>query len=259
MQNKKINDPRVSAIRATLEALDSQRPRREASLADVLPVPLARHALHETYAAAPADTAATNAFALGLALGLAAGRPILWGVHDGVEQETGRPYALGLHEMGLPLKDFLLVRARNIQTLLAVGEEGARCSALGAVVLSAWGETKAMTLTASRRLAVAANSGAAVLLARSGAAPQPSPADTRWIIAAAASTPLAAQTPGQTAFSATLSRSRDGRPSQTWIMEWDRERRSFVEQAPLSGGLVPLVAQRPAGTRATAADHSRAA
>lgn len=218
---------------------------------------VARAGLHDLYAASPADAVTLNAFGLALAASTAQGRPIVWGVQQMAAQEAGRPYGPGLNEMGLKPREVLLVRARDVQALLSVGEEALRSPAVGAVVLSAWGEARAITLTASRRLALAARTGGAtVFLARAAAEPGPSAAQTRWSVRAAPSTPLGANAPGRPAFSATLLRHRGGAPPQTWIMEWDRERRSFVEPAPLSGGLVPLAAQRPADARDGGLRHS---
>lgn len=212
----------------------------------------AKQAVHDLYAASPTDLAALNAFGLGLSIETAAGRPVVWGLHDMIAQESGRPYAPGLSEMGLRPEDLLLVRARDIPTLLAVGEEALRSPAVGAVLLSAWGEAKAMNLTVSRRLALAARSAKATLfLARAAAEPVPSAAESRWSVRAVASNPLEANAPGRPAFSATRLRHRGGGAPRTWTLEWDRERRAFVEPTPLSGGLVPLAAQRPASARDT--------
>lgn len=201
--------------------------------------------VHDLYADTPADAVALNAFGLGLAVRAAGGRAIVWGIHRQVETETGTPHGPGLHEMGLRPRDVLLVRAHDIQTLLAVGEEALRSPAVGAVILSAWGEAKAMTLTASRRLALAAQAGTATLfLARAGAVPAPSAAQTRWSVSAAHSMPLEAGAPGRPSFSATLLRHRGGVETRTWIMEWDREGRSFNERPPLSGPVVPMAADR---------------
>lgn len=218
----------------------------------------AAQGLHDLYAAAPADAVAVNAFGLGLAVEAARGRPVVWAVHEAMSQETGRPYAPGLSEMGLRPLNLLLVRARDVRALLAAGEDALRSPSVGAVVLSAWGEAKAMSLTASRRLLLAAQAGGgAVFLARAGAEPAPSAAETRWSVQAVASTPLEGDTPGRPAFSATLLRHRGGVAPRTWIMEWDCERRMFVdrnaEAAPLSGGVVSLAAQRPAGARGAGA------
>lgn len=253
MENKRPQNNQIAALKARLATLDGAcgRTTVSAESTGALPLPLAHRTLHDLYAATPADAVATNAFGLGLAVEAAAGRPIVWGLHEMMAQETGRPHAPGLNEMGLRPRDLLLVRARDIQTLLAIGEEALRSPAVGAVLLSGWGEAKALTLTASRRLALAAQAGEATLfLARAAAEPAPSAAQTRWSVRAAASTPLEANAPGRPAFSATRLRHRGGGAPGTWIMEWDRERRVFVEPdlggASLPGGLVPLVAQRPA-------------
>ncbi|WP_428156254.1 ImuA family protein [Brevundimonas sp.] len=188
-----------------------------------------------------------NAFGLGAALQAAEGRIIIWGLHEMMGLEAGRPHGPGLHEMGLSPSEMLLVRAPDIQTLLVIGEEALRTPAVGAVLLSAWGEARAFSLTASRRLALAAeNGGATLFLARAGAVPSPSAAETRWSVQAAASAPLEGGAPGRPSFSATLLRRRGGGEPRTWTLEWDRDARSFREPAPLSGAVVPLAAQRPA-------------
>ena len=261
MKNKCSRADRLNALKGrlqTLERLSARAPQSPMAASEATPVEVAPQALHDLYAAAPADAVAVNAFGLGLALRAAAGRPIVWGLHDMMGQEAGRPHGPGLHEMGLSPRDLLLVRARDVQSLLAVGEEALRSPAVGAVLLSAWGEAKAFSLTASRRLALAAETGGATLfLARAGAEPCPSAAETRWSIASCAAEPLEGGAPGRPSFSATLLRRRGGGGTGTWIMEWDREQRSFRAPTSLSGGLVPLAAQRP--TAASGTEGRRAA
>ena len=241
----------LAALKTRLEALDRAGGRRagvgvRAGSGDAF-APVAAGVLHDLYAAAPADAVAVNAFGLGMALAVAGGRPIVWGLHEMMAQEAGRPHGPGLHQMGLSPRDLLLVRTRDVQTLLAVGEEALRSPAVGAVLLSAWGEARAFSLTASRRLALAAETGGGTLfLARAGALPCPSAAETRWSVASCASEPLEGGAPGRPSFSSTLLRRRDGGATGTWIMEWDREQRIFRPPSPLSGGVVPLAAQRPA-------------
>lgn len=203
--------------------------------------------IHDLYAAGPADAVAVNAFGLGLAMRVAAGRPIVWGLHEMMAQEAGRPHGPGLHEMGLSPRELLLVRTRDVQALLAAGEEALRSPTVGAVLLSAWGEGKAFSLTASRRLALAAERGGATLfLARAGALFSPSAAETRWSVSSSVSKPLEGGAPGRPSFSATLLRRRGGGEVKNWILEWDRDARAFREPAPLSGAMVPVAAQRSA-------------
>lgn len=251
MRNIHSQPDALASLKSRLDALDRASGLRFSSgvregSEDVFS-PLDTGVVHDLYAAGPADAVAVNAFGLGMALRAAAGRPIVWGLHEMMAQEAGRPHGPGLHEMGLSPHDLLLVRTRDVQSLLAVGEEALRSPAVGAVLLSAWGEAKAFSLTASRRLALAAESGKATLfLARAGAVPSPSAAETRWSVSSWASEPLEGRAPGRPSFSATLLRRRGGGEPRTWTLEWDRDARSFREPAPLSGAVVPLAAQRPA-------------
>lgn len=210
---------------------------------------LAREALHEIYAASGLHGPAADGFGLALAL-RAARPPLAWIVSDRGRRETGAPYGAGLHEWGLKVEDLLLVRAPHDAALLAAGEEALRSGAVGAVLMSGWGETDAFTLTASRRLALAAaQGGATAILARADARPRPSAAQTRWSVAAAPSRGLEARAPGRPAFRAALLRSRAGPATGAWIMEWDRERRAFIEPKT-SGDLVSVPARGAAGARA---------
>jgi protein ImuA len=206
--------------------------------------------LHDVYAENVADAAALNAFALGGASQTARGRAIVWTLQAMALHEGGDPYGAGLKELGIDPAQVLLVRVTDAAALLGVGEEALGNPAVGAVVLSAWGEAKAFTLTASRRLSLAAErSGGTVFLARTAAQPSPSAAETRWTVRSALSQPMEADAPGRPRVAATLTRRRNGGRLQTWIMEWDREARSFVTPST-PGRLVPLPAHRPAGARA---------
>lgn len=224
---------------------------------------LARAALHEIHAPSTADLAAATGFAVGLALRAAGARPILWVRQDVVEAEAGRLHAPGLAELGLDPAVILLVRARDAGGVLRAGAEAARCSALGAVLIEPWGEPRQLDLTASRRLALAAEaSGITALLLRAVASPAPSAARTRWQVTPLPSRVLAANAPGDPAFSVRLLRHRGGLGEREWRVEWCRDRRSFQESlgfeqrtgilqgtpdaAPLSRPLVSLPGDRPA-------------
>lgn len=203
--------------------------------------------LHEIHAEGVADAATGTGFCFGVILATASASGLVWAVHDRAGREIGGPHGPGLNEMGVAPGQVLVVRARDVRTLLGVGEDALRTPGVGVVLLSAWGEDRAYGLTASRRLSMAARTGGKRLfLARAGAAPQPGAAETRWSIRSAPSTPLEGGAPGRPAFSATLLRHRGGATPGTWTMEWDRDRRSFVEPAALSGRLVPLGAERAA-------------
>lgn len=224
---------------------------------------LERAALHEVYAAGAADLAAATGFALGLALRAAQGeaargeRSILWVRQDFVDAETGRLHAPGLNELGLDPARLLLVRARDAEGVLRAGAEGARCPALGAVLIEPWGEPRAFDLTASRRLALAAEgSGVMALLLRVAAAEAPSAARTRWQVRPLVSRALEANAPGNPAFGLRLLRHRGGVAECEWRVEWNRDRCTFenrtafdrsdrlfprrTDASPLSRPLVPL-------------------
>ena len=247
---------------------------------------IARAALHEVYAPATADLAAATGFAVGLAIRAAAGRPILWVRQDVVDAETGRLHPPGLTELGLDPARVLLVRARDAEGVLRAGAEAARCPALGAVLIEPWGTPRRLDLTASRRLALAAEgSGATTLLLRAAVAPQPSAASTRWQVASLPSRALEANAPGAPAFSLRLLRHRGGLGEYEWRVEWSRDRQSFQESdvrsdvrnrqaaagrdettlqpraspdaTPLSRPVVPFPADRPAAAGGPGPDIRR--
>eukprot|EP01037_Dinobryon_pediforme_P027134 gene27134-29923_t len=149
---------------------------------------LARAALHELYAAQEADAAGVTGVALAFARLAKPQAPILWVRQGFLDREAGVPYPPGLAEFGLDPAMLTLVRAQDAQGVLQAGLEGARCAALGAVMIELWGEAKALDLTASRRLALAAKaSGTPALMVRIAATPAASAAETRWLVRAAPS------------------------------------------------------------------------
>jgi protein ImuA len=209
---------------------------------------LARGALHEIYAGAPADTAAASGFAAALALRAAHDAPLAWVRQDAVDDETGRLHAPGLVEFGLHPDRLILIQVPDAAGVLRAGAEALRCGALGAVLLEAWGEPRLLDLTATRRLALAAGqTGVTPFLIRIAARPRPSAATTRWSVQAGASFALEANAPGFPVFKASLLRHRAGLAPRTWLVEWDRDRCAFSDAAPLSrrvaaappGGSVP--------------------
>lgn len=238
------------AISLPIDAPTIQRPRVALGAPDVvLGGGLARGVLHEIFAACEADAASATGFAAAVVRLAVAAKPVLWVRHDALDGLTGRLHAPGLAEIGLDPDQILLVRAPDIAACLRAGAAGARCAALGAVLIEPWGESKLIDLTASRRLSLAARaSGVPLILLRAGAVPAPSAATTRWSIAAAPSRPLPGDSPGLPSFAATLLRQRGG-PGGDWILEWNHDRRAFTEfpaAPPLSRAVVPLVADRSA-------------
>jgi protein ImuA len=138
----------------------------------------------------------------------------------------------GLAELGLDPRRLVSVRAADVDTALRTAADALACDAVGAVVLEVWGEARQLDLVASRKLTLTAQaSGVTCLALRVAAEPQPSTAETRWIVRAAHSPPAAAWTAwGAPMFEAQLVRNRHG-PVGQWIMEWKCDECLFSEPA----------------------------
>jgi protein ImuA len=237
---------------------DSRNPDAQSS-SGFPPPALRRAALHEVYAACEADASVATGFALALARQIRRERPLIWVRQDLLDAEAGFPNPPGLVEFGLDPAGIVRVRARDAQAALQAGLEAARCPSAGVAFIELWGETRALDLTASRRLALAAKtSGVVVLLARSAATPQPSAAETRWRVGAAPSRALPANAPGHPTFAIRLLRDRGGVAGREWRVEWNRDAGCFEDRtdvqaasrqpgggAPLSRGMVPVSLDRP--------------
>lgn len=207
---------------------------------------LALGRLHEVFAVTADDAGAATGFAAILAAFAARDGPVIW-LREGRAQARARLHGPGLAELGLdPGRLVLAVPAAPLD-LLRAGADVVRCDAIAAAVIELWGEPRPLDLTASRRLAMAAeSSGVTTLLLRIAAAPSPSAAQTRWRVAAAPSLPLAANAPGHPAFDLELMRQRGGPEGLRWQVEWNRETRILADAAaPLLGAVVPLAEHRP--------------
>ncbi len=131
------------------------------------------------------------------------------------------------------------------------------CDALGAVVLEVWGEARQLDLVASRKLTLAAQaSGVTCLVLRVAAEPQPSTAETRWIVQAAHSPPARLWSAwGAPVFDAQLVRNRHG-PVGRWIMEWKCDECLFSEPAAYPQPVAAAPADRPPQAAALAFNTS---
>jgi protein ImuA len=207
---------------------------------------LARGRVHELFAAEDGDSASAAGFAAMLALRTAEGAPILWLKNDEAERRGGRLHGPGLAELGGNPAALVMGFASDPKALLRGAADAARCAGLGALVVECWGKCPALDLTASRRLALAAEqSGVTLLMLRLEAEPSPSACDTRWSVSAAPSEALEASAPGLPMFEIELLRRRAGPSGMRWRLEWDRDQTIFREPA-LPGAVVPLPSSRPA-------------
>lgn len=147
--------------------------------------------------------------------------------------------------------------------LLRAGLEAARCPGVDLVLLETKGRFAGYDLTASRRLALAAErSRACVIVLRQDAEPRPSAAWTRWSLASAPSLPLEADAPGYPAIEARLLRWQGGPAGRRWRLEWDIDHGTFRDAAslaPIPGALVPLPLVRESKGAGRAGGQPRAA
>lgn len=162
----------------------------------------------------------------------------------------------GLVQLGVQPSRLILVETENELDLLRAGLEAARCPGVELVLLETPGAFGKYDLTASRRLALAAEQSLSrVIVLRQDAEPRPSAAQTRWGISSAPSIPLEANAPGFPAVEAKLLRWRGGPAGRIWRLEWDVDHGTFREaiddvakqpadRAPMPGAVVPLFRMR---------------
>jgi protein ImuA len=245
----------LARLKRQLEKLE--RPRRagagyfalgHAALDARLGGGLARGALHEICEGHEGDHAAASGFALMLAAraaseGAATERPILWVREDKGERMNGGLYGPGMVELGINPERLILVSAPDTLSALRVAADIIGVMALGAVVIELWGAAKALDLTASRRLVLAAErSGVVAFVLRAAGGAMASAASTRWIVAAAPSVVLPGIAPGATMLSLSLTRHRGGVAPFEMTLEWNRDEQIFDEPAVLR--TLPAPAER---------------
>ncbi|RFB78671.1 ImuA family protein [Methylovirgula sp. 4M-Z18] len=210
-------------------------------------------AIHDVLPAGAPDMAAASGFALGLIARLrsqahAARKPWAWLRQDLAGLEVGEPYGPGLAALGLSPNWLVAISAADGPMLLRVAEETLRAHAFCGVLMEPWGNPKALDLTASRRLALAAlESGCMGVLLRSGGQEIPGSVATRWLIRAHPSHGHFG--PERPTFDVELTRNRRGRTGR-WAMEWSIDEQSFAPRQtapPLSGGVFAHPAERPPG------------
>lgn len=244
------SQPKLARLRQRLERIErSTFAKREVGMLALGCEPidarlgggLAKGALHEL-CAQPGDHATACAFSLMLALRIQAERkPILWVREDKCERMSGTVYGPGLLEIGANPDNVILVQAPDTLSALRAGADIVGCMGLGAAIIEPFSAAKALDLTASRKLVLAAEkSGVTAFVLRESGAPIASAAATRWQVAAAPSRILPGEAPGHTAIALELVRHRGGISPFSCILEWNRDTRTFTS---LSGALLPA-AQR---------------
>ena len=174
------------------------------------------HTLSEVFAPTSGDASCVG-FVLAQ-LGRSAA-PLLW-VQDRLSiMETGQPYGPGT----APARPILRVAVSRPVDVLWAMEEGLRCAGLAGVIGEIWGDPPALSFTATKRLALhAESSGVSCWLIRRGAEANLSAARNRWRVDALPSTrhPFDQQAPGEPRWRAELFRSRYARPG-VWTAQYD--------------------------------------
>lgn len=221
----------LQALRARIAKIEAGQKRHAAVLpfgvATIdahLPVGgLAVAALHEVAGGGngTVDGAAAALFAAGIAARTSG--KVLWCL---VRKDL---FAPALHQAGLGLDRVIYVEAGNEKALLACFEEGLCHGGLGAVV----GEVARLSMTASRRLQLAAEQSGSMGIAirrwrrQSEAVDfgQPTAAVTRWRITSLPSTPLPVPGVGRARWHLELLRCRAGEGSDFYVDACDAEGR----------------------------------
>lgn len=245
----------MAALRARIGAIEGPRPVESALFplgAGVLDAQLGgglpRGRLHELFAAESDDRAALAGMALMLAMRAGAGGgPLLWLRQDGGVRAAGSLYGPGLADLGFDPGRLIEVVAPDEAALLRAAGDAVRCPQVAVLLIEPWKAARGLDLTASRRLAVAAEkSGVTVLLLRTEAEPGPSAAYSRWRVRGLASAALETGAPGHPVIGIELLRHRGGLEGLGAGLEWDRDEYGFRD-APLSGAVLPLSAGGPPG------------
>jgi protein ImuA len=191
---------------------------------------LRRGVLHEVHGAEATDAGAATGFALGLAARLAAadGGPLVWIAERMATREWGELYGPGMAELGFGFPRVLMVCAHKLEALLVAARRAAGARLGGVAVLAPYGAARGFNMTASRKLALAAEAaGMALVSLRLGDEPEPGVAMTRWRVASAPALERGGRhLMGRPRFRIDLIRNRGGRTG-AWSVEWDSDASVF--------------------------------
>ena len=225
MQAEKIAALRSLITKPELEGIIARIPLGHAAVDFNLNGGLEKGALHEVFSVIGHEAAATG-FTAGLAMRVAASKPLLWIVQDFSTTEFGELSATGLHQLGADPSRLLMLRVANADDAVRAANDALSCAALGAVVIETPGHPKILDMTTSRRLTLAcAQHRVTAFLLRFAARPGFNTAETRWQVKAAPSFKQD-ENWGRPIFQAQLLRNRHGQTGE-WCMEWNSNERIF--------------------------------
>jgi protein ImuA len=224
MVGSEVRQARLEALRRQIAMAQSFSPKSDEQIplgiaeVDVcLNGGLACGALHEIAAADHRSIPAALGFLLALSSPVYGA--ILWPFAKTIPA-FGLPYAPGLRFFGFDPSRFLFARCATPRECLWTMEEGLRLGGIAAVIGA---RAKAMDLTASRRLQLAAEqTNTPVFLLRSYNDHAPSAAVTRWRVSPAPSAHDQFGFCKNARFHVALDYARGGKTGD-WVMEWDHD------------------------------------
>lgn len=214
------------------------------------------------------EAGAGSGFLLGVLSQLSAQRqgPLIWIATHKALIETGHLYGPGLHNFGLPPERLLIVQTAKEKDALWAAEEALSLGDALGVVLNLQTSAKGLSLAATRRLHLRAetNRTPCFMLLAGSDPPAPSIALTRWQIEAASAGTLNGFQDGigHPAFTANLTRNRQGQTG-AFALQWNSHHAKFEttnkqtisrirstekDGEAVSGAVVSLSRHRPIGT-----------
>tara|TARA_R110000868_G_scaffold125939_3_gene332333 strand:+ start:130 stop:999 length:870 start_codon:yes stop_codon:yes gene_type:complete len=212
---------------------------------------LACGALHEVRASDYRDMSASISFAAALAVLCARtfpGAPILWCEGSQSPFDVGRLYGPGLAAFGLDPARLILVSPSSAVDLLWTMEEALRLGVFAAVIGEIDGRAAALTLTATRRLHLAAEaSGRPALLLTGHSSAGTSATATRWCVTSSPSRTLSnnASLVGRIGWRIRLERCRASQTGtltaasdRAWRVEWDAHTQRLCDVPDINSAAV---------------------
>ncbi|SDE87387.1 protein ImuA [Paracoccus isoporae] len=171
--------------------------------------------------------------------------PVLWLQDRQSARDTGRPW------LAPSRQPVLLMRPSHPRDVLEAAEEGLACHALSAVVAEIHGNPTVLSFTATRRLALRAEShGVRLWLIRHAAHAEPSALRDRWRVTAlpSARNPDDAAAPGVALWRVELLRSRDKRPG-AWVVSHEAGRKDTAHRLHFAAAFPDGAAAAADGTK----------
>lgn len=251
----------IASLRQTIQAIEAacirKAPRSARmhvetgvpSIDETLGGGLNRGTVHELLPKSIQDLGTAAGFAFGLA---ARANQVqahtLYIQHDFTIAETGRPYLPGLKLAGVDAASLIYLHVPRPEDVLWAMGEALKCKGFATVIAEFPAHARALDLTATRRLTLAAQEGMGFgLILRHTGTIEPNAATTRWFVSSAPSRTDKFGGIGPANFHLDLVKNRFGLCGQ-WQVEWHPHERKFAVPA-LPGSLARPFAGRSDRTR----------